>query len=111
MKHHLKFENLEEELFNLQDIFKNSLQNEVLAIKRLDKTCEKFKHISDKTSNIYDAEHVIFSKFMCKEFHNLETFVFVNTTGELVCNMSGRDIELYNMLKECDNLIETPEYD
>ncbi len=110
MKHHLKFENLEDELVDLQDVFKNSLQNEVLAIKKLDKNCEKFKYISENVCNINQAEYVIFSKFMGKEFHELETFIFIDLTGNMVCNLSGREIDLYNMIKECDNLIETPEY-
>lgn len=110
MKHRIKFENLEDELVDLQEVFKNSLQNEVLAIKKLDKSCEKFQRISDSVCDINKAEYVIFSEFMGKEFHSLETFIFVDSTGNMVCNLSGREIDLYNMLKECDNLIETPEY-
>lgn len=34
MNHHIKFENLENELVDLQEVLKNSLQNEVLAIKK-----------------------------------------------------------------------------
>ena len=111
MKHHIKFENLENELPELQDVFKNSLQNEVLAIKKLDKSCEKFKHISKNIHNIEKAQYVVFSKYMCKEFHTLETFIFINENGKMVCNLSGREIDLYNMIKDCDNLIETPHYD
>ncbi len=111
MKHHLKFENLESELVDLPAVFKNSLQNEILAIKKLDKTCEKFKHIASSICNINDAQYVIFSKFMSKDYHESETFIFVNHTGKMVCNLSGREIDLYNMIKDCDNLIETPDYE
>lgn len=110
MKNRVKFENLEEELVDLTDILKNSLQNDVLEIRRIDKSCDKFKKASTEFGDLSLAEYVIFSKFMPKEYRNLETFVFVSKTGETVCNMSGRDLELYNMLKSCDNLIEAKDY-
>ncbi len=110
MKHHLKFENLENELVDLQEVLKNSLQNEVLAIKKIDKNCEKFKNAVDSFCDLDLAEYVIFSKFMGKEYHNLETFIFVDGTGKNVCNLSGREIELYNMIKDCNNLIEAKDY-
>ena len=111
MKHHIKFENLEEELVDLPEVLKNSLQNEVLAIKKIDKSCEKFKKVSDSFCDLNAAEYVVFSKFMGKEYHNLETFIFVDSTGKNVCNLSGREIELYNMIKDCDNLIESEDYE
>ncbi len=111
MKHHIKFANLEEELVDLPEVLKNSLQNEVLAIKKIDKTCEKFKKVSDSFCDLNIAEYVIFSKFMGKEYHNLETFIFVDSTGKSVCNLSGREIELYNMIKDCENLIESEDYE
>lgn len=110
MKHHVKFENLESELKDLPEVFKNSLQNEVLEIKKLDKETEKFKKVSKKTCDIKDAEYVLFSKFMGDEFHNIETFIFIDHTGNVVCDMSGIETDLYNMLMDCDNLIEAPEY-
>ncbi len=110
MKHHLKFENLENELVDLQEVLKNSLQNEVLAIKKIDKNCKKFKNAVDSFCDLDLAEYVIFSKFMGKEYHNLETFIFVDGTGKNVCNLSGREIELYNMIKDCNNLIEAKDY-
>lgn len=110
MKHHIKFENLEDELVDLQEVLKNSLQNEVLAIKKIDKNCEKFKNVVDKFCDLSLAEYVIFSKFMGKEYHNLETFIFIDSTGKSICNLSGREIELYNMIKDCDNLIEAKDY-
>ena len=111
MKHHIKFANLEEELVDLPEVLKNSLQSEVLAIKKIDKSCEKFKKSSENFTDLNSAEYVIFSKFMGKEYHNLETFIFVDSTGKSICNLSGREIELYNMIKECENLIETKDYE
>jgi len=111
MKNHIKFANLEEELVDLPEVLKNSLQNEVLEIKKIDKSCEKFKNVADDFSDLDSAEYVIFSKFMSKEYHNLETFIFVDSTGKSVCNLSGREIELYNMIKDCENLIEAEDYE
>jgi len=110
MKHHLKFANLEDELIDLSEVLKNSLQNEVLAIKKLDKNCDKFQHMSQTVCDLENAVYVIFSKFMSKEFHHVETFVFIDLKGNIVCNLSGREIDLYNMIKDCDNLIESSEY-
>ncbi len=110
MKHHIKFDNLEEELSDLPEVYRNSLQNEVLAIKKIDKSCEKFQSVVDSFCDLNLAEYVIFSKFMGKEYHDLETFIFVDATGKSVCNLSGREIELYNMIKDCDNLVESKDY-
>jgi dynactin complex subunit len=110
IKHNEKFENLEVELVNLQDVLKNSLQQEVLTIKRLDKEGKKFKSIENKFDNLQSAEYVIFSVHMCKNYHESESFVFVDATGKTVCTISGREIDLYDMIKNCDNLIENDKY-
>jgi len=110
IKRQIKFENLEEELVDLQNILKNSLQNEVLEIRKLDKESDKFKKLLGIHCDLSSVEYVIFSKFMSKEYHELETFVFIDSTGNTVCDLSGRELDLYNMIKECDNLIETPKY-
>ena len=109
MKQNVKFENLEEELVDLQDVLKNSLQNEVLEIRKVDKTCDKFHNLMHQFCNLNAAEYVIFSKFMLKDYHDSETFVFLDSTGKTVCNLSGRDLNLHNMIKECDNLVQSKE--
>jgi len=101
-----KFANLEEELVNLQDVLKNSLQKEVLTIKKIDKAGKKFNSIVDKFYNLCNAEYVIFSVHMCKDYHESETFVFIDETGNSVCTISGRELDLYDMIKNCDNLVE-----
>ena len=106
----VKFENLEEELVDLQDILKNSLQKEVLEIRKIDKSVDKFKKLSDIYCDLTSAEYVIFSKFMPKEYHDLEKFIFIDSTGNTVCNLSGSQLDLYNMIKDCDNLIEASDY-
>lgn len=109
-KCHEKFENLEEELSDLQEVYKNSLQNEVLTIKKLNKESDKYKDVSQNVRDLDGAEYVIFSKYMDKEFHDLEKFIFVDHTGKTVCTLSGRELNLYNMIKDCDNLREAKEY-
>lgn len=110
MPQRLKFENLESEFIDLPEVYKNSLQNEILEIKKINKDCEKFKNISKDIDGINNAEYVIFSKFMGKKFHELETFIFINHTGKTVCNLSGRELDLYNMIMDCDNLVQTEDY-
>jgi hypothetical protein len=109
MSHFIKFENLEEELVNLTDVLKNSLQSEVLSIKKLVKSCDKFKHLSKNVPDLDDAEYVIFSKYMNKKFHDSEAFIFIDSTGKNVCNVSGRDMDLYDMIMDCENLVEKKE--
>ncbi len=109
MKEHVKYENLEEELVNLQEVLKNSLQNDILEIRKVDKSCENFNKIMTKFCDLDKAEYVVFSKFMPKEYHDFETFLFLDSTGRTICNLLGKDIDLYNMVKECNNLIEDKE--
>lgn len=106
IKCHKKFENLQEELVNLQDVLKNSLQKEILSIKQLDKQSQKFHDVSLKFPVLKTAEYVIFSKYMAKDFHDSESFIFVDEKGASVATISGRDLELYEMIKECEKLRE-----
>ncbi len=110
IKNDVKFVNLENELTELSDVLKNSLQKEVLTIKSLNKEGEKFQSIVDKFCNLDDAEYVIFSVYMCKDYHESESFIFVNTQGKQVCTISGRELDLYDMIKDCDNLVEKEKY-
>lgn len=107
LKCHKKFENLEEELVDLQDVLKNSLQKEILDIKQLSKESKKFQDVSQKFPLLQNAEYVIFSKYMCKDFHESESFIFIDERGHTVCTLTGRDLELYEMLQDCQKLKET----
>ncbi len=111
LKCHEKFENLEEELVDLQSVLKNSLQKEVLDIKQLDKQSQKFQDVSKKFPLLKEAEYVVYSKFMSKEFHESESFIFIDKTGHTVCTLTGRDLELYEMIKNCETLRETQVYE
>lgn len=107
IKCHLKYENLEDELTELEDVLKNSLQNEVLTIKQLNKGSEKYNYINENIKNIEDAEYVIFSAFMNENYHESEQFLFVDKKGKLVCTISGREMDLYDMIKDCETLVES----
>lgn len=110
LKCHDKFENLEAELVNLQNVLKNSLQKEILEIKKIDKNSDKYKKISIELPQIIGSDYVIYSKFMTKEYHESESFIFIDSTGNTVCTLSGRDLDLYDMIKKCENLVEAKEY-
>jgi len=111
LKCYEKFENLEEELVDLQSVLKNSLQKEVLDIKQLDKESPKFQDVSKNFPVLKEAEYVVYSKFMSKEFHESESFIFIDKTGHTVCTLTGRDLELYEMIKKCEKLRETQVYE
>lgn len=105
-----KYENLEKELVNLPNVLKNSLQKEILTIKELDRNSKKFKNIVSNIQSIENAMYVIFSSYMCENYHESEVFMFINSTGEVVSNISGREIDLYDMIKDCEILIESKPY-
>jgi len=102
----VKFENFEEELCDLQEVLKNSIKSEVLTIRSLNKEGGKFKSIVNKFDKLDQAEYVIFSKYMCKDYHESEKFIFVDRKGKTVCTISGRELDLYDMIKKCDKLGE-----
>lgn len=107
IKCHLKYENLEDELTDLEGVLKNSLQNEVLTIKQLNKGSEKYNFVNENIKDISGAEYVIFSTFMNENYHESEQFVFLDKTGNIVCTISGREMDLYDMIKDCENLVES----
>lgn len=111
LKCHKKFENLEEELISLTDVLKNSLQKEVLDIKQLNKESKKFHDVSKKFPILENAEYVIYSRFMCDDFHESESFIFVDDKGSTVCTLTGRDLDLYEMIQTCEKLKESEVYD
>jgi len=105
-----KFENLETELVNLPEVLKNSLQKEVLTIKQLNKNGKKFNYVTKNICDLSDAEYVIFSAYMNQDYHESEAFIFVDSTGKQVGSLTGRDLDLYDMIKNCDKLRETHKF-
>ena len=109
-KCNIKFENLEEIFVDLQDIMKNSLQSGILDIKQLNKESDKYKKVIKEFPDLKDADYVIYSKFMSKEFHESEKFIFINQLGNTVCTLSGAELDLYDMIKKCELLKESKEF-
>jgi hypothetical protein len=96
-----KFRNLEERLPKLQQVLCSSLQSDFLEIRKINISCEKFQKLAEKIPEIKEAAYVIFSKYIKREDHENETFVFIGDTGETLCHVSGREIALYGMLEGC----------
>ncbi|MBN2782863.1 MAG: hypothetical protein JXQ66_06440, partial [Campylobacterales bacterium] len=105
-----KYENLEDELTELEDVIKNSLQKEVLTIKELNKDSKKYKFVSENIKNLDGAEYVVFSSYMCKDYHESEQFLFLDSKGKIVCTISGRETDLYDMIKNCESLKEAKKF-
>ena len=97
-----KYKNIEERLPELPDVLLASIQSEFLEIKHLDKTCDKFQKLSGQISDLKNSDYVVFSKYMKREDRKHETFIFVDDKGDVVCHVSGRELELYGLLEGCD---------
>jgi len=39
-----------------------------------------------------------------------KSFIFTDKKGSTVCTLSGRDLDLYEMIKKCETLRETDVY-
>ncbi len=96
-----KFIDLESRLPKLQEVLCTSLQNDFLEIKRINRECEKFQKLAENHPELAGSVYVIFSKYIKRENHQNETFVFIGEDGETVCHISGREIALYGMLEGC----------
>lgn len=107
----IKYTNIESELPNLQSILKNSLQSEVLAIKRVDDDSDKYHFECQNCPLLKKAEYVVFSPHVEKKYRSYEHYVFLDHSGETLCHRSGKDFKLSGMLKPCINLKESEEED
>lgn len=96
-----KYKNLEEKLPKLWKVLISSLQTDFLEIKKIDKSCEKFQKLTKEHPELKDSVYVIFSKYIKREDHQYETFVFIAEDGETLSHVSGREIALYGMLEGC----------
>jgi len=105
-----KYINIEDELPNLLKVLKDTIQSEVLEIKRVDNSCDKYKSECERCTTLKQAKYVVFSPYIKKEDHKYEQFIFLDETGNTLCHAGGRDFELYGMLQPCSNLKETQEY-
>ncbi len=105
-----KYKNIDERFPELVDVLKNSIQSETLEIKHIDKSCEKFKKVSERIPELKKCEFVVFSKYVKRGDHKYETFVFVDDNGKIVCHLNGSELELYGMLDNCYDLEENEEF-
>jgi hypothetical protein len=96
-----KFTDLAERLPKLQSVLCSSLQSDILEIRKIDTRCEKYGKLCAAYPEAAAATYVIFSKYIKREDHENETFVFIDAEGETVCHVSGREIALYGMLEGC----------
>ena len=96
-----KFTNLDTRLPKLQQVLCASLQTDFLEIKKINTACEKFQKLAQQIPEVKGAVYVIFSKYIKREDHENEIFVFIDAQGETLCHVSGRDIALYGMLEGC----------
>jgi hypothetical protein len=105
----LKYSNIEEELPKLPKVLLNTIQADVLEVKRVDKTCEKYIKASTEISELKDAYYVVYSKYIDKSNHKYEKFIFLDEDGAEICDVSGIKLDLYGLIS-CTNLSLSEEY-
>lgn len=105
-----KYDNIEEELPKLPKVLLNTIQSDVLEIKRIDKSCGKYVDACSNIPDLSGAEYVVYSKYMDKSNHRYEKFIFLDKDGAEVCDVSGQNMELYGLLT-CTSLSLSDEYE
>ena len=105
-----KYKNIELQLPKIPKVLLNTIQSDVLEIKRVKKSCHKYKTACSKIPKLKNAEYVVYSKYIEKKDHKYEHFVFLDNSGAEVCNVSGQEMELYGLLS-CENLPYSEEYE
>jgi hypothetical protein len=106
----LKYSNIEIELPKLPKVLLNTIQSDVLEIKSLDKECVKYIETCSKIPELKEACYVVFSKYIDKDNHKYEKFIFLGKEGEELFDVSGSEMELYGLLS-CADLDYTKEYE
>jgi len=104
-----KYANLQDELPKLPKVLLNTIQSEVLEIRKVEKTCEKYSDACSKIPALKDACFVVYSKYIEKANHKYERFIFLDKQGAEICDVSGVDMELYGLLS-CTDLSFSEEY-
>lgn len=105
----VKYENLKEELPKLSDVLYNTIQSDILEIKKIDKCCKRFNEAVMKMPQLQETEYVVFSKYIDRGNHTYEKFIFLAEDGKEIFDASGSSLELYGMLG-ATNLHFTKEY-
>ena len=93
-----KYANIQQKLPKLSEVLLNTVQSDVLEIRKLKKTCDKYDVACKKIPTLKDAFFVIYSKYITKENHKYEKFIFLDNQGAEICDVSGSDMELYGLL-------------
>ena len=104
-----KYAHLNIELPELPIVLLNTIQSEFLEIKGVNKDCDKFKEACKKFPVLKDAFYVVYSSYVKKSEHEYEKFVFLDEKGKELCDLGGRDFDLYGLLL-CVNIPLTEEY-
>ena len=104
-----KYQNIEKELPNLPKVLLNTIQSDVLEIKTVQKDCDKYVKACEKIPDLEKSYYVVYSKYINKNDHKYEKFIFLDEDGAEICNVSGQDMELYGILS-CTNLDYSEEY-
>lgn len=105
-----KYDNLKEVMPNLMPVLCDAIQSEFLEIKKINKECEKYIASCSYFPELTKAEYVIFSQHIKKNEHKYERFVFIDAEGNIVCHITGAEMELYGLLNSCTNLHISEEY-
>ncbi len=105
-----KYSNLHEVLPELLPVLKESVQSDLLEIRKVDHTSEKSQSLKADFPVLEEAVYVIFSKFIKKSEHPHETFIFLDEKGKSIAHISGRELALYGIIKPCDEFAITQDY-
>ncbi|MBE0513386.1 hypothetical protein [Sulfurimonas sp.] len=105
-----KYSNIKEELPKLPEVLLNTIQSDVLEIKSINKECEKYIQNCAKMPEFKEAFYVVYSKYIDRDNHQYEKFIFLGKDGEELFDVSGAEMELHGLLA-CTNLELTPEYE
>lgn len=97
-----KYLNIKEKLPKLAEILLNTIQSDVLELKKIDKTCDKYLKLCSKIVEIEEAHYVVFSKYVDKANHKYEKFIFLDIVGEELFDVSGLETDLYGMITFVD---------
>ena len=105
-----KYSNLHEILPELLPVLQESVQSEILEIRKIDKESKKFKMVHERFPILEDAVYVIYSKFIKKCEHEHETFIFLDEKGKSISHISGRELTLHGIIKPCEEFCISEDY-
>jgi len=105
-----KYSNLHEVLPELLPVLKESVQSDLLEIRKVDRSSEKSQSLQVDFPVLEEAVYVIFSKFIKKSEHAHETFIFLDEKGKSIAHISGRELALYGIIKPCEEFSISQDY-